>query len=946
MIIILLLLNLSPLFQITQLTQVYANDDFRLPELGGMTPKEWYDYVVSETGGTGAEIKFVEESQLLIFVNQTRAASSINVIRFSVIGWQVRFEPLDGSTKYLTWIYPNWLGVNERVDGMTYTAFAIPISPSANQEYQGSIIECLLEDFPNTITQDYLSTQLARGVAIYFDAIISIKESGATEANAIMTEDRKVKGNDQAPPQNRGEFYLTQYGTTLATNHMTNREKVTQWDIDKGGAAGARQWRDPEMFRDFFGNKCIFKKEDVIVQKTVQYTHWSTTGERLDPEGKPLILELYDIKPGETIPVEVTGLTFPGYKIHHSAFNYTGQGGKDDVEIVTGDQAITRTIYLSADREHHYVYFYYEPIENGGGQPTEPTGSITFDPYQSANVPGNRDNWVNQNIPVKVTVEPSKEKVVMTSSESRDYEYHDDCYTTKRVCDTDCWTDENGNRHCDTVCWDECVGAWVSSSANCSFEQTWKATELYVTGEGKTAQGSTVSIGPFIIPNGGTITINKELKDIKLSAKVNKWTPQNDKTFTCGSPPKGSWTQSTPSSNTPAPTETYYSESGLYYLDKTKPKVDSVNPTSANWTNNPVSVFIQASDNLSGFYRLNSYVEVEDKSYYNRSQPTNYFNYGKLTESKTINLNQDGIYKININLEDVAKNKMNTVTYGEYKIDRTKPYHAGFSWDYRDYIDEDLTVTVTVGDNLSGVVETRYVLNNSPYDTSGMRSVSASTAEGRLDYDTFTVHITKPGSWWIHVYQRDRAGNVTWTTSPEYKIVRLGHSNNRNGETFTEQSDKLWISPLQMKHKIPRATRFDTLLQTYGLTEKETNYTTVHLTVPNWVDDEIEKKVNGKYAVTDGTTDIHTMEYYSEHNQGPQDYATPSTVLQWWKAYIAPYGTPVTLDKDGNRLRPKYEFKVQLEVDHYYPNKTHVSTIQFDIIPETKIKTEIIKNQY
>ena len=36
---------------------------------------------------------------------------------------------------------------------------------------------------------------------------------------------------------------------------------------------------------------------------------------------------------------------------------------------------------------------------------------------------------------------------------------------------------------------------------------------------------------------------------------------------------------------------------------------------------------------------------------------------------------------------------------------------------------------------------------------------------------------------------------------------------------FTEQSDKLWISPLQMKHKIPRATRFDTILKTYGLAD-------------------------------------------------------------------------------------------------------------------------------
>jgi len=473
MIILLLFVNLFPLFQTFQTTQVYAAG---LPELGGKTPKEWYDI-------WQGKIRFEEKSQLLIFVNQTRAASSINVIRFSVIGWQVRFEPLDGSTKYLTWIYPNWLGVNERVDGMTYTAFAIPISPSTNQKYQGSIIECLLEDFPNTITQDYLSTQLARGVAIYFDAIISIKEAGATQANAIMTEDRKVKGNDQAPPQNRGEFYLTQYGTTLATNHMTNREKVTQWDIDKRGAAGARQWRDPGMFRDFFGKECIFEKEEVVLQKTVKYTCWSTTGERLDPSGHAEVWDTYDIRPGETIPVTVTGPSFEGYKIYSSAFNYTGRGGADDVEVVTGDQAITRTINLTADREHHYVYFYYQPIEGGGGSTS---GSIIFKPNQSADISGNRDGWVNKDISVTVTVESTKETVTMTDYESRDYEYYVDC------ADRD---PETG----------ECEGEWRTSSSSCSYQQTWKATELYVTGQGKTAQGSTVSIGLFTIPNGGTI---------------------------------------------------------------------------------------------------------------------------------------------------------------------------------------------------------------------------------------------------------------------------------------------------------------------------------------------------------------------------------------------------------------------------------------------------------
>lgn len=199
MIMLLLFVNLFSLFSAFQTTQVYAAG---LPELGGKTPKEWYDI-------WKGEIKFVGESQLLAFVNKARAASSINVIRFSTIGWQVRFEPTDGSTKYMTWIQPYWVGTEEKVDGMMYTPYVIPISPSSNQQYSGSIIESLMEDFGGTVTQDYLSTKFAQGVNIYFDAIMSIKEAGSTQTNAIMTADRKIVPNNNAPATNRGEYYLT-----------------------------------------------------------------------------------------------------------------------------------------------------------------------------------------------------------------------------------------------------------------------------------------------------------------------------------------------------------------------------------------------------------------------------------------------------------------------------------------------------------------------------------------------------------------------------------------------------------------------------------------------------------------------------------------------------------------------------------------------------------------
>ena len=565
----------------------------------------------------------------------------------------------------------------------------------------------------------------------------------------------------------------------------------------------------------------------------------------------------------------------------------------------------------------------------------EAKGDISFSPNSSFEISGNRQGWVNRNINVSVRVEGDTTKEV-NGSTSHGYTYEQSHTGTHCV-----GVDGKGNPIWAPYTYYTTEHGYSSRS----YTETWEIASLRVWGRGVDANGHTVSL-PTKIMNGtsGTYTISNELKSIYLEAEIEEWKPRNQE-WNGGSPPDGSWDGgSPPVGNTSRPTEKYESSSGLYLLDKTKPQIKNVNPTNHAWTNDAIRISIDTYDNLSGMYYYDSYAKLIDTSYYHQPEILKHIS-GRNPNTNMV-ISQDGIYELKIKLKDIAQNEIPEKTYRYYKYDETCPDEAQFSYDYRDYIDEDLTVTVTVGDNLSGVTETRYVLNNSPFDTSDMSYVSASTTDGNIGYDSFTVPITEPGSWWIHVYQRDRAGNETWSTSPEYKIIRLGHSDNRNGEIFTGQNDKLWISPLQMNHKVPRATRFDTLLETYGLTESETEYTTMHLTVPKWTDDGVEKKVNGKYAVTSGTTNTHTMNYYSGHNQGSQRYAEPDTVLQWWKAYIAPYGTPVTLDRDGNRLRPKYKFKVQLEFDSYYPNKTHVSTIQFDVIPETKVKTEIIKNEY
>ena len=55
------------------------------------------------------------------------------------------------------------------------------------------------------------------------------------------------------------------------------------------------------------------------------------------------------------------------------------------------------------------------------------------------------------------------------------------------------------------------------------------------------------------------------------------------------------------------------------------------------------------------------------------------------------------------------------------------------------------------------------------------------------------------------------------------------------------------------KSIVPRATRFHVISKTYGLTRNEAANSTVYVKVPAWVNDDIDRKVNGEYVVTAGT---------------------------------------------------------------------------------------------
>lgn len=868
-----------------------------------LNPKEWYDKY-------GIQIRFDKDRQALKFVSRAKAAPDNSYIRFRTIGWQVRFEPTDGSEKFLTRVSLSQ-GKTQVVDGYHYSEFLIPISPSSNQPFKPSILEALVRDFGSQgYDMDYFTTKFSKGVNIYFDSINSICEQNTNEPNAIMDANGNVVANPKAPKGNRGEHYFTKDGKTLATTHKIKPgwAKVSSYDTSKGGIKGARWWSNPNtMFEDYFNRTTYYKKEEVILQKTVKYSHWTVDGKCLDANGELLLAGKHDIKKGQTISVDVTSKNFTGYTLKYSAISHHKKPFEGDYSARYGSAAKTRTINVTTDKEEHIVYFYYE--SDNAEASTNPNGLIRFNPKQSSDISGNRSGWVKNNIAVQVSVDTKYKEVTRYAWENRTY---------------------TGG----TIQW--------------AYQQTWYPSQLKVWGEGKTVDGDKVNIDTVIIKDGGTITIQKELKDIRLYAEVDTWLSKSDKKYVAGNPPSGSWTKHTPSGSTSAPHAVFPSISGLYYLDKTKPVINNLSLENSDWTNQDIKVEINVSDNLSGLYQYGSYVRARDTSYYGHSKGYEYFTNKALSDKKTITLNEDGVFELDIRLEDTAKN-VQSETFGVYKIDKTKPYEPEFTRDRRNYIDEDLTVTVYIADNLSGIEKTYCLASNSPNypdDLQSMELMEATTPENKKDETSFDVHITEPGSWWIHVCLIDRAGNITYSTSREYKIIRLGLPDNTSGGTFTGVEDGFYIAPLQMNHRVPKGVRFDTILEVLGLSQDDIQHTDVQMIVPRWVDDEVDYKVNGNYSYTSGKTNRYRMVYNSGQSKNIDGTASPDTIACFWQAFMAPYGVPASRDKNGVKQRESYKIQVRLLVSNYQPHETHVSVLEFDVVPDTKIKTEIIENEY
>lgn len=252
----------------------------------------------------------------------------------------------------------------------------------------------------------------------------------------------------------------------------------------------------------------------------------------------------------------------------------------------------------------------------------------------------------------------------------------------------------------------------------------------------------------------------------------------------------------------PPPPPNPVGSSGTYQLDWTTPALtfNSQASTGGNWSKNPYNISFTINEKLSGFtgtgYTLN------DSSWYNRSS-SGTASYGSYNYSKNIIL-QDGIYNLTIKYGDIAGNKASS-NFGTYLVDTKAPDTAQFLFDttfdtsqvstvpskciyrnnrYEYMCDINNLVKVRIGDNLSGIVETKYQWSQSPNfpPTSSMNDIGgATTAEKTKDSKDLVIYFNgstnyqnlKKGLWYLHIYQRDRAGNETCTTSPQIFINKL-----------------------------------------------------------------------------------------------------------------------------------------------------------------------------
>lgn len=301
------------------------------------------------------------------------------------------------------------------------------------------------------------------------------------------------------------------------------------------------------------------------------------------------------------------------------------------------------------------------------------------------------------------------------------------------------------------------------------------------------------------------VTMTKEGDNLRLHGRVD-WLPGVE---TWNLPPRTTATKPTPPP-TPPPIE---GDSGIYKLDKQKP-TQTVTPTSHGWTNQPIVINIVHKDNLSGFYKTD-YL-LTNISYYANGGMLDFAKDKEKLWTPTLTIAQQGVYILETHLGDYAgwpevlPDGPQYYKFEDYRFDAIPPYPAEFSlgnggvqdgvkFDY--IVSKTNTVKVRVGDDLSGTVKTEFSWSKSPSIGSpavnnwngGWNEIPVSTPDyatgpnqmsgwvdvnlnSKTQYDkdqSIDYADMKEGTWYLHIRQTDRAGNVTHNVSPPIFINKL-----------------------------------------------------------------------------------------------------------------------------------------------------------------------------
>ena len=310
--------------------------------------------------------------------------------------------------------------------------------------------------------------------------------------------------------------------------------------------------------------------------------------------------------------------------------------------------------------------------------------------------------------------------------------------------------------------------------------------------------------------DNGNVHITKEGENLKLHG-IGSWAEPKYKL------PKTGRYESIEDYKIPPEPKRPTGESGFYNLDWTTPIVSKISSTSTYWTNKgkpigyPLDFTLYEKEPGSGF-KDTTWV-AEDSSYYNHTQKGKAPHGGKGNHDVNLKL-LDGMYYLKINREDIANKHTppneGKSLYGEYLVDLTDPYKAEFN--YRGAVKENgiyeymcnfqNEIDVTIGDNLSGTEETRYMwsqdgsisIEELKKDPSRMTKIDKTKVTGGIwttpdrnkYYNTFTLNIhdhlkdypkkykeLKKGKWYLYIYQIDRAKNITVNRSESIFVNKI-----------------------------------------------------------------------------------------------------------------------------------------------------------------------------